>query len=148
MLRAAFIKAFNNSENPSDVMPFILETTSDGADEKYGWLGQAPSMSEWVDERRLKSLNDFDYTLKNKEILKPIELKYNQTQITYHYYELKGKQCIKLSYWYIMKINESQNLIPQTEEDIEQAVWTKTEIIPSLYGNMYESVIDVIESVI
>lgn len=66
-LRAAFIKAFNNSENPSDVMPFILETTSDGADEKYGWLGQSPSMSEWVDERRLKSLNDFDYTLKNKD---------------------------------------------------------------------------------
>lgn len=66
-LKAAFIKAFNNAENPSDVMPFILETTSDGADEKYGWLGQAPSMSEWVDERKLKSLNSFNYSLVNKD---------------------------------------------------------------------------------
>ena len=65
-LKAAFVKAFNNAENPSDVMPFILETTSDGADEKYGWLGQAPSMNEWVDERKLKSLNSFNYTLVNK----------------------------------------------------------------------------------
>jgi phage major head subunit gpT-like protein len=66
-LRAAFIKAFNNAENPSDVMPFILETTSDGADEAYGWLGQAPSMNEWVDERKLKSLNSFNYKLVNKD---------------------------------------------------------------------------------
>ena len=86
--------------------------------------------------------------INNVEIVKPIELKYNQAHITYHYYEMNGKQYIKLSYWFVMKINEPQNLIPQTEEDIEQAVWTKTEIIPSLYGNMYESVIDVIEGVI
>jgi phage major head subunit gpT-like protein len=66
-LRAAFIKAFNNAENPADVMPFILETSSDGSDEAYGWLGQSPSMSEWVDERKLKSLGSYDYKLVNKD---------------------------------------------------------------------------------
>lgn len=66
-LRAAFVKAFNNAEDPADVMPFMMETTSDGADEKYGWLGQSPSMSEWVDERKLKALNSFDYTIENKD---------------------------------------------------------------------------------
>lgn len=76
-LKAAFIKAFNNAENPSDVMPFILETTSDGADEKYGWLGQAPSMNEWVDERKLKSLNSFNYSLVNKDYEATISVERN-----------------------------------------------------------------------
>ena len=66
-LKAAFVKAYNAAENPSDVMPFILETSSDGSDEKYGWLGQSPSMTEWLDERKLKSLNSFDYSLINKD---------------------------------------------------------------------------------
>lgn len=66
-LRAAFMKAFDNAENPADVMPFILETNSDGNDEEYGWLGQAPSLTEWVDERNLRALNDFEYTIPNKD---------------------------------------------------------------------------------
>ena len=66
-LRAAFMKAFNNAENPADVMPFIMETTSDGPDEEYGWLGQSPSLVEWVDERKLKALNEFEYRIPNKD---------------------------------------------------------------------------------
>jgi len=66
-LRATFIKAYAGAEDPSEIMPFILETNSDGRDEEYGWLGQSPSMQEWVDERQLKSLNDFDYSLTNKD---------------------------------------------------------------------------------
>lgn len=66
-LRAAFMKAFDSGEDPKDVMPFILETTSDGRDEEYGWLGQAPSMSLWIDERKLKALNDFSYSLANND---------------------------------------------------------------------------------
>jgi len=66
-LNAAFIKAFNNAENPADVMPFIMETSSDSDKEDYGWLGQAPSMSEWIDERQLKTLNQFEYEIPNKD---------------------------------------------------------------------------------
>lgn len=66
-LNAAFIKAFNNAEDPSDVMPFIMETVSTSDKEDYGWLGQAPSLEEWVDERQLKSLNEFDYSIPNKD---------------------------------------------------------------------------------
>lgn len=66
-LRASFVKAYELAEAPTDVMNFVMETTSDGADEEYGWLGQSPSMNEWVDERRLKSLNSFSYKLKNKD---------------------------------------------------------------------------------
>jgi phage major head subunit gpT-like protein len=66
-LNAAFVKAFNNAENPADVMPFIMETTSTSDKEQYGWLGQSPSMSEWIDERKLKSLNEFEYEIPNKD---------------------------------------------------------------------------------
>jgi len=66
-LRAAFMKAFSNAEDPKDVMPFILETNSDGADEEYGWLGQTPTLVEWNDERKLKSLNEFEYKIPNKD---------------------------------------------------------------------------------
>lgn len=66
-LNAAFVKAFNNAEDPADVMPFIMETTSNSDKENYGWLGQSPSMSEWIDERQIKSLNEFDYEIENKD---------------------------------------------------------------------------------
>ncbi|MDA2916453.1 Mu-like prophage major head subunit gpT family protein [Nitrospinae bacterium AH_259_B05_G02_I21] len=35
--------------------------------EKYGWLGSAPTMREWEDERVPKGLLDHDYTIKNKD---------------------------------------------------------------------------------
>lgn len=66
-LRASFVKEWNAAEKPNDILPFVMETKSTAADEKYGWLGNAPMMSEWVDERKLKALNGFSYTLANKD---------------------------------------------------------------------------------
>lgn len=66
-LRAEFLKAFNNGENPADVMPIITETQSTSDSEKYGWLGEVPQMREWVDERQLSGLNDFDYSIPNRD---------------------------------------------------------------------------------
>jgi 8-oxo-dGTP pyrophosphatase MutT (NUDIX family) len=44
--------------------------------------------------------------------------------ITYHAYKLKGKNSIKETSWYKMKaLNPGKKLKPQTEEDIEQAIW-------------------------
>lgn len=65
-LRASFVAAYTAAEPAKDVLPFIMETNSDGRDEEYGWLGQSPSMNEWIDERKLKSLGSYDYKLKNK----------------------------------------------------------------------------------
>jgi ADP-ribose pyrophosphatase YjhB (NUDIX family) len=45
---------------------------------------------------------------------------------TYHAYKLKGKNCIKETSWFKMKaLNGAEKLAPQTEEDIEQALWVK-----------------------
>ena len=58
---------------------------------------------------------------------------------TYHTYELKGKRILKKTYWYEMKTTDTQ-LIPQQEEDIEQAEWVVLPNFlnskPVIYGNI------------
>lgn len=66
-LKSAFIKAYDNGEDPKDVMKFIMETVSTGRDEEYAWLGNSPKMREWLGDRKLSKLNSFDYKLKNKD---------------------------------------------------------------------------------
>ena len=66
-LRTEFSKALKNGEQPSDVMGMVMETKSNAADEKYGWLGEVPMMTEWLDERKLQGLPDFDYTIPNRD---------------------------------------------------------------------------------
>jgi len=62
-LRADFMKAYDNGENPAEVMPLILETQSTSNKEQYGWLGSAPNLSEWLDERKGHGL--FRFRLRN-----------------------------------------------------------------------------------
>ena len=58
--------------------------------------------------------------------------------ITYHCYRLKGKDCIKETHWYHMVAKPGQaKLIPQTEEDIEQALWATEAEIKSIGGKFY-----------
>lgn len=66
-LRTEFVKAFNNGEDPSDVMKFILRTKSSSNQEKYGWLGEVPQLRLWDDVRQLDGLKDFNYTIPNKD---------------------------------------------------------------------------------
>lgn len=61
--------------------------------------------------------------------------------ITYHTYRLKKKRILKKTYWFVMSAAE-QKLIPQVEEDIEQAIWMDLETFRSqprtIYGNIQE----------
>lgn len=66
-LRTTFMKAFDNQENPADVMPMITESQSTSNKEKYGWLGEVPQLREWIDERKISGLNDYDYEIANKD---------------------------------------------------------------------------------
>lgn len=60
---------------------------------------------------------------------------------TYHTYNLRGTDILKVTHWYEMHAPK-QTLTPQTEEDIAQAVWVpRTEVsvhlrdsYPSLHG--------------
>ena len=58
--------------------------------------------------------------------------------ITYHCYRLKGKDCIKETHWYHMQAKPGQTkLKPQTEEDIEQALWATDDEIKALGTKFY-----------
>ena len=65
---------------------------------------------------------------------------------TIHTYRLKnGKRILKYSYWYLMRTSEVE-LIPQVEEDIEEAVWIRQEDFISSKKKAYGSIMDVLLS--
>lgn len=43
-----------------------MEMTSTGDTESYNWLGEVPSMVEWIGERALKDIASYSYDIKNK----------------------------------------------------------------------------------
>ena len=68
-LRARFAQAMVEFQaarviNPG-LMNLALETPSNGAYEKYGWLGAMPAVKQWIGERNSKEFESYDYTIKN-----------------------------------------------------------------------------------
>lgn len=57
---------------------------------------------------------------------------------TYHTYNLRGTPILKITHWYEMHAPK-QSLIPQTEEDISQAVWTTHEVAAERMQQSYPS---------
>ena len=67
-----------------------------------------------------------------------IDSLHEEAIITYHCYRLKGKDCIKETHWYHMQAKPGQTkLKPQTEEDIEQALWATDDEIKALGTKFY-----------
>lgn len=65
-LKASFLKAFNEMES-SDHMDLMSLIPSTANNEKYGWLGAVPAMKLWKDEKQVKALESFSYTLVNQD---------------------------------------------------------------------------------
>lgn len=66
---------------------------------------------------------------------------------TYHTYRnKKDKRCLKPTYWYLMKTVDTI-LIPQTEEDIEKAIWLDLKEFLNTEQNVYGSILDVLKRV-
>lgn len=64
----------------------------------------------------------------------------DELETTYHTYSLVGKRIVKRTYWYEMKYNGNQALVPQTEEDITEVRWVKPEEVEGLLENSYGSI--------
>jgi len=60
------------------------------------------------------------------------------------YKNRKDKRIIKLSYWFDMTTTDTE-LIPQTEEDIEQAIWVDLDQFLSEPKVIYNNILEVIE---
>lgn len=65
--------------------------------------------------------------------------------ITYHTYQLEGNDILKRTYWYAMLYKGSEELKPQLEEEITEAVWLKESEFDKVYENTFPSIIDVIK---
>jgi 8-oxo-dGTP pyrophosphatase MutT (NUDIX family) len=64
---------------------------------------------------------------------------------TYHLYtERNGETVIKDSVWFLMKTNHQSALVPQSEEDIEQAIWENIPVSTEKMNGAYGSIQDVI----
>ena len=61
---------------------------------------------------------------------------------SWHVYVISGKKHLKKIYWYLMKVAEKQELTPQTDEDITEAVWFGPEqsrnALKSSYRSLHE----------
>lgn len=66
---------------------------------------------------------------------------------TYHsFINRKGRRCIKLSHWYLMK-GRHQELIPQTEEGIDECRWMTLENFNSKDRIVFSNILSVLNKV-
>jgi ADP-ribose pyrophosphatase YjhB (NUDIX family) len=65
--------------------------------------------------------------------------------ITYHTYYEQGKHILKESHWHLLQGNDTEVLIPQTDEDIEKCEWVETDNLTPYLDNAPASIIDVIK---
>lgn len=58
----------------------------------------------------------------------------------YHTYKMKGRRCLKVTYWFEMTTSFSGELRPQLEEDISQVKWVSevNEILENTYPSLME----------
>jgi 8-oxo-dGTP pyrophosphatase MutT (NUDIX family) len=64
---------------------------------------------------------------------------------TYHTYHEKGRFILKTSSWYLMQANGNQELIPQTEEDIEEMVWLSESRWEEVFTNTFPAIRQILE---
>ena len=75
------------------------------------------------------------------EVIKPLPT-------TFHIYNANGKHKIKKTYWFLMKSGYEGSLVPQIEENIQQAVWKSKGEFPELMRNAYENIKLILKSII
>lgn len=64
---------------------------------------------------------------------------------TWHTYSQKGKRILKKTWWFRMRTTDTE-LLPQTEEDIEQIQWVEPKVWLAADPVVYKSIRGVIES--
>lgn len=74
----AFNKAFSGVENTYDRFATTVPSTT--GETNYTWLGQLPTMREWVGERTIQNLSAYDYTIKNKDFESTISVPRNSIE--------------------------------------------------------------------
>lgn len=70
----------------------------------------------------------------------------NLIGITYHQYfdQWLQEEVIKESHWYRMEAPGNQQLIPQTEEDIEIIKWVSEKELDEYLKNSYDNIVEIV----
>lgn len=63
--------------------------------------------------------------------------------VTHHSYSLNGTRVIKHTHWFNMQYNGNGKLIPQTEEQIEEARWVKPSELEEKLSSTFPSIREV-----
>ena len=79
--------------------------------------------------------------MENSVVIKPLP-------ITFHIYNANGKYKIKKTYWFLMKSSYEGPLVPQIEENIQQAIWKSKSEFPELMQNAYENIKLILKSIL
>ena len=66
-------------------------------------------------------------------------------QTTYHTYAFQGKTVLKPSHWYKMECTGTEELVPQTEEDITELLWANNVKAAELAKKAFPSIREMIE---
>ncbi len=66
---------------------------------------------------------------------------------TYHVFNRKGKWTFKVTHWYLMAVDQPQDLKPQTEEGITAVKWWSKEALASELPRTYPLIEDLINRV-
>lgn len=61
-------------EAPTYAEQIAMTVPSSSRDETYGWMGQFPSLREWVGPRQIKNLEAHGFTIKNRKFESTIEI--------------------------------------------------------------------------
>jgi 8-oxo-dGTP pyrophosphatase MutT (NUDIX family) len=64
---------------------------------------------------------------------------------TIHYYNERGVDIEKETFWYAMKVTGKQNLVPQLEEDITELKWVSEHELAPFLQDTYQNIIDIVE---
>lgn len=73
-LTVGYSTAFNKSlaETVSEYQKIATVIPSSTAENSYKWLGQMPSLREWIGEREIQHLDSYGYTIRNKKFEKTL----------------------------------------------------------------------------
>jgi hypothetical protein len=66
--------------------------------------------------------------------------------VTYHTYAYEGNPTIKKTYWYAMDYSGSDQLTPQLDESITQAVWLLKNEWTMVRSNTFSAILDVLDA--
>ncbi len=73
-----------------------------------------------------------------------IKIKYFLDNL-FHTYFINDDRILKHTYWYVMTVFGSQNLIPQTEEDITEVKWISVNNLDEVLDNTYNSIKEILK---